>query len=224
MWKRSVTSPKDWNCSRPYQTPLNVPSKNSRCKSPWVRPDGHQGLWAAPEVEKAYTRARELCEQMGETPQLFPVLYGLCQFYTDAGRHMTAHELGEQLFTLAQRHKTQFSSWWPILRWGRSCTILESLLSPRALGAGDCPLRPPAAPLLSLSLRARPRGELPDLCGLCPVASGLSRPGTQESHEALTLAQELTHPFSLAIALATTATVPSVAPGGAGMPKSRPMR
>ena len=29
---------------------------------------------AAPEVERAYTRARELCQQVGETPQLFPVL------------------------------------------------------------------------------------------------------------------------------------------------------
>ena len=33
--------------------------------------------YAAPEVGKAYTRARELCQQVGETPQLFPVLWGL---------------------------------------------------------------------------------------------------------------------------------------------------
>ena len=37
--------------------------------------------YAAPEVEKAYTRARELCQQVGETPQLFPVLRGLWVFY-----------------------------------------------------------------------------------------------------------------------------------------------
>ena len=30
--------------------------------------------YAAPEAEKVYTRARELCQQVGETPQLFPVL------------------------------------------------------------------------------------------------------------------------------------------------------
>ena len=35
---------------------------------------------AAPEVEQAYTRARELCLQVGETPQLFPVLFGLWWF------------------------------------------------------------------------------------------------------------------------------------------------
>ena len=30
--------------------------------------------YAAPEVGQVYARARELCKQMGETPQLFPVL------------------------------------------------------------------------------------------------------------------------------------------------------
>ncbi len=38
--------------------------------------------YAAPEVEKVYTRARELCQQIGETPQLFPVLCGLWAFYS----------------------------------------------------------------------------------------------------------------------------------------------
>jgi predicted ATPase len=32
---------------------------------------------AAPEMEHAYTRARALCAQLGDTPQLFPVLRGL---------------------------------------------------------------------------------------------------------------------------------------------------
>ena len=35
----------------------------------------------APEVERTYARARELCQQVGDTPQLFPVLYGLWLFY-----------------------------------------------------------------------------------------------------------------------------------------------
>jgi predicted ATPase len=36
--------------------------------------------FSAPEVEKVYVRARELCRQGGETPQLFPVLFGLRTF------------------------------------------------------------------------------------------------------------------------------------------------
>src|SRR5688500_2482854 len=58
--------------------------------------------YTAPEVEKAYTRALELCRQIGETPQLFPFLFGLRTFYHVRGELQTAHELGEQLFSLAQ--------------------------------------------------------------------------------------------------------------------------
>jgi len=63
--------------------------------------------WAAPDTERTYTRARELCGQIGETPQLFPVLYGLCQAYCTRADYQRAHELGEQLFTLAQRQHDQ---------------------------------------------------------------------------------------------------------------------
>ena len=38
---------------------------------------------AAPEVEHAYTQARALCQQVGETPELVPVLFGLWRFYID---------------------------------------------------------------------------------------------------------------------------------------------
>ena len=58
--------------------------------------------YAAPEVERAYTRARELCQQVGETPQLFPVLWGLWKFYLVRAELQTARELGEQLLSLAQ--------------------------------------------------------------------------------------------------------------------------
>jgi predicted ATPase len=58
--------------------------------------------YAAQEVEQTYTRARELCQQMGETPQLFLVLSGLRHFYEVRAELQTARGLGEQLLTLAQ--------------------------------------------------------------------------------------------------------------------------
>jgi predicted ATPase len=48
---------------------------------------------AAPEVEKAYARARELCQRVGETPQVFPMLWGLWLFYDGRGELQTSHEL-----------------------------------------------------------------------------------------------------------------------------------
>jgi predicted ATPase len=57
-----------------------------------------------PEAGRAYDRARELCQHLGEkTPQFFLVLLGLCNFYMSQGELQAALELGEQLLTLAQK-------------------------------------------------------------------------------------------------------------------------
>jgi hypothetical protein len=53
-------------------------------------------------VERIYTQARELCESLGETPQLFPVLWGLARIYDQRDLNM-GREVGEQLLNLAQR-------------------------------------------------------------------------------------------------------------------------
>ncbi|MGH7962030.1 MAG: AAA family ATPase [Candidatus Binatia bacterium] len=58
--------------------------------------------YADPEVERVYMRARELCRQVGETPQLFPVLQGLWIFALARAEYQPARELGEQLLRLAQ--------------------------------------------------------------------------------------------------------------------------
>ena len=61
--------------------------------------------WPAPEVGQAYSRAQYLWQQVGETAQLFPVLWGLGHFHVVRGEPQTARELGEQLLTLAQQHQ-----------------------------------------------------------------------------------------------------------------------
>lgn len=58
--------------------------------------------YAVPDVERVHTRARELCQHIGNTPQIFPVLRGLMLYYMNRGKVQTAHQLGEQLFSLAQ--------------------------------------------------------------------------------------------------------------------------
>ena len=59
--------------------------------------------FGATEVEENYTRARALCEQFGETPQLFPVLWGLARMHDVRGELKVGRELGGQLLRLAQR-------------------------------------------------------------------------------------------------------------------------
>ena len=61
-----------------------------------------QRVWAAPEVEQTYTRARELCQQMARDSQLFPVLLGLWVFYLMRAEFTDGRQLGEQMLSLAQ--------------------------------------------------------------------------------------------------------------------------
>ena len=50
--------------------------------------------YAAADVERVYSRAWQLCQHLGETAQLFPVLVGLRRFYQVRAAYQTAHELG----------------------------------------------------------------------------------------------------------------------------------
>jgi DNA-binding winged helix-turn-helix (wHTH) protein/predicted ATPase len=59
--------------------------------------------YAAPDVAAAYTKARELCQQVGESPKLGSVLRGLRLFYVGRAEYQTAQLLEEQLFEHARR-------------------------------------------------------------------------------------------------------------------------
>ena len=59
---------------------------------------GHAGR----EVEQAYARARELCEQVDDTPRLFPVLLALGWFYLVRGSQDAARDVGRRLLAMAE--------------------------------------------------------------------------------------------------------------------------
>jgi class 3 adenylate cyclase/predicted ATPase len=56
--------------------------------------------YAAPEVEACYQRARELCRELGDTPQLVPVLHGLWTYHIVRAQHASAFAIGEQVLEL----------------------------------------------------------------------------------------------------------------------------
>ena len=58
--------------------------------------------WAAPEVERAYTRGRKLSEQVGELAQLFPILYGLWVNHLERLEFRSAYQIGEELLFQAE--------------------------------------------------------------------------------------------------------------------------
>ena len=97
--------------------------------------------WAAPEVGRAYARARELCRQVGETPHVFPALFGMWAFYLVRAEHRTAYELGEQLLSLTQGVQDSAFLLQPHLTLGNSSFWLgEFAPGPSAPKAGHCPL------------------------------------------------------------------------------------
>jgi len=54
----------------------------------------------APEVGHVYTQARALCQPLGETSELVPVLFGLWRYYVVRPQYQTAREIGETLAAL----------------------------------------------------------------------------------------------------------------------------
>jgi predicted ATPase len=155
---------------------------------------------AAPETEHAYARARALCGQVGETPWLFPVLGGLCSFYQQRGEFRTACELAEQLLRLAQSTQDPARVLWAHCALGVSLDYLGELVPARGhleQSLAFYVLQPP---------RARSAAQDPGVVCLCQLAHILFRLGypdqaLKRNQEALALAQELSHAYSLATAL-----------------------
>jgi predicted ATPase len=54
-------------------------------------------------VEHAYSRARDLCQQIGDSPELFTAMVGLWRFYLSQARFQQALDLGRQGVEIAER-------------------------------------------------------------------------------------------------------------------------
>ncbi|HKA52848.1 MAG TPA: adenylate/guanylate cyclase domain-containing protein [Candidatus Binatia bacterium] len=165
--------------------------------------------YAAPEVERAYTRARDLCQQMGDTLQLFPVLFGLCMFYYVRAEHQTAHELAEQFLTLARRVQDRTllleayymlgATLWALGEWVQAREHLE-----QSLALYD----PQQHHSLTFVYGDQDPGVICQADIACILwCLGYPDQALQKSHQALTLAAELSHPHSLAFALGFAAVV-----------------
>jgi predicted ATPase len=164
--------------------------------------------YAAPEVGHAYARARELCQQVGETPQLFPVLRGLWNFYLIRTELRTARELAEQLLHLAQRtqdpallQQAHSAMAGALVHLGEFAATHEHLQ--QGLTLHDPPQHRALPLRLEIDLGVFFRAYMTRPLWLL----GYPDQAIRRSQEALTLAQELAHPFSLAYALAFAAWV-----------------
>jgi tetratricopeptide (TPR) repeat protein len=162
--------------------------------------------YAAPDVEQSYTRARELSQQVGETPQLFPVLWGLWMFNLVRAKLQTAQELAEQLLRLAESGHDTTHLLEAHMALGSTLYYLGKLAPAQVHFEAGSDLYDPLQHCL-LVFRA---GQVPGAICLCQGSHALWLLGypdqaLQRSYEALSLTQQLSHPHSQAVVLAFAA-------------------
>jgi class 3 adenylate cyclase/predicted ATPase/energy-coupling factor transporter ATP-binding protein EcfA2 len=154
-----------------------------------------------PEVEQTYARARALCQQVGETPQLFPTLLGLWRFYHNRGVLQTARELGEQLLRLAQHTAAPTHLLEAHCALGQTLFILGEYTTARMhLEQGIAYIDPMGQRALALHEGVALGVPCLSYAALTLWCLGFPTQALRRSQEALTLAQELTHPYSLVVA------------------------
>jgi predicted ATPase len=156
--------------------------------------------YAAPEVAQVYTRARELYHQLGATAQRSPVAWRLWQFYLVQGELQTARELSEECLSLAGDDTT-------------ALLVAHYALALSLFYLGEFALTRRHAEQGTALYEAQHHHALASLYGydlgmacLSYAAQALWMLGYpdqahQRCQEALALARQLSHPFSVAFGL-----------------------
>jgi predicted ATPase/class 3 adenylate cyclase len=155
-----------------------------------------------PEVEEAYTRARELCRHIGEAPQLFPTLLGLSIYFVVRAELQTARDLGQQLLDMAHRVQDSVLLVEAHYVLGVTCFWLGEFDLARKYLERGIEQYDPHRHQSHIMLFGQDEGVV---C-LCRAAVDLWYLGYPDQAltrgtEALTLAQQLSHPASLAYVL-----------------------
>jgi predicted ATPase len=163
---------------------------------------------AAPEAEHAYRQAYALSQHVGETPQLVPVLLGLWRFYNARSQLHTSRELGEAMLRVAQHTHDPMLAVIAHTALGVTWAFLGALATAR-LHAEEAIAH--YAPDQHCA-RMFQIGQDPGVgCRVCAALTlwllGYPEQAMTHVQEALRLAYELSHPYSLAYARCMAAWV-----------------
>jgi predicted ATPase len=158
--------------------------------------------WAASETGAAYERALELCQQLGDTTQVFPVLWGLTVVYVNRAELPAARKVAAEMLRLAEEQDD------PVIRVAAHRANSAALYHLGDLVATRGHLERVLAAYDSLRDRLPPTLYVADfrvqaLCFLSITLLGLGYPDQARAcgRDALLYAKELAHPQSLGLAL-----------------------
>ena len=162
--------------------------------------------YAAPEVEQTYARAWQLCHHLDDPQQRFTVLRGLWNYYNVHAELQTARTLGEQLLTLAQQAQVPAMLLVAHRAIGATLLVLGATASAHTHLAQSIALYDPQQHRAYAFLYGEDNGVVcrsHDSCVLWRL--GYPDQGLVRTEEAVSLAQQLAHPFSLGFAWAVGA-------------------
>jgi len=159
---------------------------------------------ASPAVEQAYRHAYVLAQELGDTSQMFPALYGLGSYYRVRAEFGTSYELMQRLMQVAQNAADPalllmaHFALGGMLRYWRGGLVQARWHLEQSLALYD--------PAQHGTLASR-YGLYPQVSSLANLATLLRQLGypeqaRQRSHEAVTLAQAAGSPFDVTVALA----------------------
>jgi predicted ATPase len=158
--------------------------------------------YGAHEVGETYTRARQLCQHLEDPHQIFSVLRGLHSYYHVRAEYQTAHALGEQLLTLAQQ--VQDAAMFVAARRALGTTLfwMGTVAAAHTHFTQGIALYDPQQYRASALLYAEDAGVVCHSFAAWALWSlGYPDQGLAQSQQAVTLAQQSAHPFSLGFAL-----------------------
>jgi len=162
--------------------------------------------YAAREVGETYTYARQLCHHLEDPHQLFTVLRGLWNYSLVRAELQTAHELGEQLFTLAQQVQDAAMLVAAHRALGVTLFHLGAVVSAHTHFAQGIQLYDAQQHRAAVFLYGEDVGVI---ChSFAPWTLwylGYPDQGLARNQEAVTLAQQCAHPLSLSFALSLAA-------------------
>jgi predicted ATPase/DNA-binding winged helix-turn-helix (wHTH) protein len=160
--------------------------------------------YAAPDVERAYARARELCIDLGDPPELFPVLLGLGRFHHSRGEVEIARGIAARLLAIAETTRDAAARFAAEGALGIVAFYVGDFEAALAHVERGLALYDPErhSPNHATAFRA---GQDPGVSCAIYAAWALQVLGyparaAARMREALTLARSLAHPFTLAYA------------------------
>jgi predicted ATPase len=160
----------------------------------------------SPEVGETYTRAQHLCQYLEDPQQLSPVLWGLWTYYNGCAELQTAHALGEQLLTLAQQAQDTAMFMTAHRALGATLMWLGAVAAAYTHFAQGIALYEPQQHRAHAFLYRQDSGVVCHILSACTLwLLGYPDQGLARIDEALTLAQQIAHPYSLGFVLSRAA-------------------